>query len=229
VNRSFGWLALFVFACGRDVELGRDAARRDGGLEQSDDSGVDAAVPPCQVTDCDGKILACGDCVDNDGDQLIDRQDPECLGACDDTEDSYYSGILGKSDATCKLDCYFDGDNGSGNDDCHWSVQCDPLSQAPDYPPSGDGRCAYDRFAAVPGSDQTCDQLRVFQSADCQAACLPLTPAGCDCFGCCELPRGSARYVWLGSSVDGIGSCDASGLSDPSRCRPCTQVSGCVR
>jgi hypothetical protein len=220
-----------LMACTRSVELGSNflssetAAGSDGGV----DASVDAATDTCEVTRCDGNIYACGDCRDNDGDGLLDGQDPECLGACDDTENTYYNPALGQKDATCKLDCYFDGDNGSGNDDCHWSSRCDPLSKAPDYWPSGDGQCAYDAAAIVPGTDLACDTLQVSQSQACLDNCLPLTPVGCDCFGCCELPRGSKHYVWLNSTINGVGSCDAKSLDDPTRCRPCTPVLACQR
>jgi hypothetical protein len=137
--------------------------------------------------------------------------------------------VIGASDATCKLDCYFDGDNGSGNDDCHWSHRCDPLSVAPNYPPSGDAQCSYDPLGAIPGSSLACDQLMVAQSNTCLTTCLPLTPAGCDCFGCCEWPVGSGHTIWLGSAVNGAGSCDANSLEDTTKCHPCTRVAACAR
>jgi hypothetical protein len=43
----------------------------------------------CQVQACsNGKVYACGDCKDNDGDCKIDGNDPQCLGACDNTENA---------------------------------------------------------------------------------------------------------------------------------------------
>lgn len=222
---AFVWLV----GCTRDLEIGTDLLERPGRDSEPQDAGLDAADSTCEVTRCDGKIYACGDCLDNDVDGTIDSADPECLGACDATENSYFSGILGQSDATCKLDCYFDGDNGSGNDDCHWSQRCDPLSEAPDYPPSGESQCAYDAGASTPGTALGCELLASSQSAQCLAACLPLTPKGCDCFGCCEIPLTSGHFVWLGSTLDGVGSCDANALDDPLRCRPCTRTSGCAR
>lgn len=207
------------FGCSRDLEVGSDFL---GGS-----AGTGSTV--CELTRCDGKIYACGDCVDNDGDHLADGQDPECLGACDDTEDSFYGGMVGNSDAACKLDCYFDGDNGSGNDDCHWADFCDPLSVAPEYPPSGDAQCGYSPTTGLPGTNLGCDELRLAQSTTCQSTCLPLTPPGCDCFGCCEMPIGSGRLVWLGSTLGGLGTCDSQSLADPERCRPCTQVPSCLR
>jgi len=227
-----------VFGCSRGIELGSDLGRVDvkaGGGANVGAAGTpgtaapDASSSVCEVTRCDNKIYACGDCVDNDADSLVDQLDPECFGPCDDSEESYLSSTVGQSDATCKVDCYFDGDNGSGNDDCHWSHRCDPLSMSPDFPPSGNAQCAYAPLTAIPGSSQNCEQLAVVQSDTCLSTCLPLTPPGCDCFGCCEWPIGSGRAIWLGSTLNGAGSCDATLLDDKTRCHPCTRVSACSK
>jgi len=182
----------------------------------------------CEQVLCQGHLYACGDCNDNDADSLTDSADPDCLGPCDNTEDSYYGAIPGQSSAPCKQDCHFDQDTGSGNDDCYWSHECDPLARPPDYPPSGDDDCEYDSEASVPGSDQSCADLQDEQSDTCLAVCLPLTPNGCDCFGCCELPAGSDSWVWIGSTANGAGSCERESVDDPSMCRPCTPVQGCL-
>ncbi|NCT11979.1 MAG: hypothetical protein GW767_04415, partial [Rhodobacterales bacterium] len=55
----------------------------DGGVVIVEDGG---ATIICYKTTCAGKLLECGDCVDNDGDGLVDWRDPECLGPCDNTE-----------------------------------------------------------------------------------------------------------------------------------------------
>jgi len=227
---SLGSLLLLVCACGKNIELGRDLAHNSadssaGGSTQVSQNS-DAQLP-CTITPCGGKIYACGDCLDNDADGLIDSTDPECLGPCDNTEDSYFNGIPGQNNAPCKQDCYFDQDTGSGNDDCHWSQKCDPLSVSPDYPPSGDSQCSYDVNASIPGTSATCTDLQSQQSATCLSTCLPVTPNGCDCFGCCELPAGGANYVWIGSTSGGVGSCDEAHLADPLLCRPCTPVTSC--
>jgi len=148
---------------------------------------------PTTIAECQGKVYECGDLIDNDMDGLIDSQDPDCLGPCDNTEDSYYGGIPGQNAAPCKMDCYFDQDTGSGNDDCYWSHKCDPNEQSPNYyPEPGVGsQCEYDLNAQIPGTNQGCDDLDTAQSQACLDYCGPLTPNGCDCFGCCELPAGS--------------------------------------
>lgn len=186
---------------------------------------------PTETADCQNKIYACGDLLDNDTDGLIDSQDPDCLGPCDNTEDSYFGGIPGQNESPCRQDCYFDGDTGHGNDDCYWSHRCDPNEMAPDYFPEPDrgAQCAHDTTANIPGTTSSCAELVNVQSQACLDYCAPLTPNGCDCFGCCELPAGSGSYVWLGS-VGAMGNtlCTIDALSDPTVCHPCLPVAGCL-
>jgi hypothetical protein len=54
-----------------------------------------------------------------------------------------FPDLPGMSGAPCKLDCFWDNGNGSGNDDCYWDHECDPLEVPPNYPPEGSD-CAYD-------------------------------------------------------------------------------------
>jgi len=183
----------------------------------------EGCVNTCVIADCQGKIYECGDCIDNDGDIVADAKDPHCLGACDNTEDSFYGGIPGQNSAPCKMDCYFDQDTGAGNDDCYWSHECDPISIAPNYPPEGK-KCEYDSSTNIPGYGGTCDDAFATQSQACLDFCVPLTPNGCDCFGCCAIP-GAPTTVWLGS--EGSGFCDLDHLADPSICKPCTVVPSC--
>jgi hypothetical protein len=186
---------------------------------------------PMSISACQGHIYECGDLLDNDGDGLIDSDDPDCLGPCDNTEGGFYGGIPGQAGPACTVDCYFDQDSGSGNDDCHWSHKCDPNETMPKfYPESNEGnKCSFDNAANTPGSNQTCDELYAKQSQTCHDYCGPLTPNGCDCFGCCELPAGKGNYVWLGSEdANGNGSCSLAVLDDPAKCQPCKPVQGCL-
>ena len=208
--------------CGEVVEVGANE-----GVSASS-GGAAGAGAQCEISQCLDKIYACGDCIDNDGDGLVDSEDDQCLGPCDNTEDSYFGGISGQNNSPCRHDCYFDKDTGAGNDDCYWSHRCDPLSVAPEYPPSGDDQCELDPSERVPGSQASCAELQAKQSDKCVASCGPLTPNGCDCFGCCELPARSGRYVWLGSTDGNVGSCDSSSVDDPTRCKPCTPVGACL-
>jgi len=183
----------------------------------SSDAGAEASAPAA-VSYCANKIYACGDLADNDSDGLVDWQDPDCLGPCDDTEDTFYSGQPG---IDCRLDCFWDDDSGWGNDGCYWDHRCDELAVPPDYPPEG-GECSYD--ATLPECDEAAQQ-----SQQCRSFCLPLTPNGCDCFGCCTPPGGSP--VWLGSTDESdeskVGSCDSGSLYDESQCKPCTPAEDC--
>ncbi|MFO0613794.1 MAG: hypothetical protein U0414_14475 [Polyangiaceae bacterium] len=197
-------------------------------MNGSGSSGT-GVLPPDHVSTCQGKVYACGDLVDNDMDGLIDSQDPDCLGPCDNTEDSYFGGIPGQAGPGCKVDCYFDQDSGAGNDDCNWDHKCDPYEVAPNYyPESNNGSmCAYAGPTYKVTANATCADLDTAQSAACHDYCGPLTPNGCDCFGCCELPAGKGKYVWLGSESAG-GLCDIAHVDDPSRCQPCTPVADCL-
>jgi hypothetical protein len=226
--------ALSAGSCAEHIEVGRDHAATGAGTGgagasaggASDSGGSPAHV--CQPRACQNKVYQCGDCVDNDGDLLEDSYDPDCTGPCDNTEDSYYGGIPGQNNAPCRQDCYFDQDTGSGNDQCFWSHECDPLSVAPQFSPSGDSRCAYQADASIPGSGSSCEGLSRTQAGACLDTCLPLTPNGCDCFGCCELPAASGNFVWLGSSLQNVGTCDAAHVTDPSACQPCTPTPSCL-
>ncbi len=200
-----------------------------GTTSTSSSSGL--PPPPTEVSECQGHIYACGDLVDNDADGAIDYQDSDCLGPCDDTEDSYFGGIPGQTGPKCKLDCYFDQDSGSGNDDCYWDHVCDPLSVSPNYyPEPAEGvTCEYAGAEhVVTPIGETCANLVQAQSQDCLDFCLPLTPNGCDCFGCCELPADSGDFVWLGSEgIEGTTVCTADKVTDPDFCHPCTPVQDC--
>jgi hypothetical protein len=189
----------------------------------------------CTIKTCQGKVYECGDCLDNDGDCRIDAgSDNMCLGPCDNSENSYYGDVPGANQAPCKQDCYFDGDSGAGNDDCYWDHQCDPLEVAPNYPP--EDKCDYKPNTKITPT-LTCSQAMAAQSQVCLNYCRPLTPNGCDCFGCCEIP-GAPTKVWIGSeNPSGTGSCHAyiagppavaSTVTNPLMCKPCTQVTSCL-
>jgi hypothetical protein len=214
---------------GAGVSVG-GAGGAGGASTGSFTSGVGGT--PTVVSPCQGHIYECGDLLDNDSDGLIDYQDPDCLGPCDNTEGSYYGGIPGQTGAACLVDCYFDQDSGSGNDGCYWNHQCDPHEVDPNYyPESNNGAsCEYDTSVNTPGTSGSCDDLYMTQAQECLDFCGPLTPNGCDCFGCCELPAGGGEYVWLGSDANGdkTGSCAVADIDDPNKCQPCLPVAGCL-
>ncbi|MFO0550804.1 MAG: hypothetical protein U0271_20590 [Polyangiaceae bacterium] len=194
--------------------------------------GAGGIAPPMSIAMCQGHIYACGDLLDNDNDGLVDSNDPDCLGPCDNTEDSLYGGIPGQSGPPCKVDCYFDQDSGSGNDDCYWSHECDGHETSPDfYPEPAEGAsCKYNGDSTViPPTGKTCGELNQAQSQLCHDYCGPLTPNGCDCFGCCELPAGTGKFVWLGSEgATGTTVCTLDKVDDPTVCHPCQPVADCL-
>jgi hypothetical protein len=118
------------------------------------------------------------------------------------------------------MDCYFDSDSGSGNDNCYWSHQCDPSEPNP-------SECVYNSSSNIPGSGMSCDEAQQTQSAECEDYCEPLTPNGCDCFGCCEVAKdGMTHLVFLGTGDD-PGTCSLDVVDDPDKCAPCVQVESC--
>jgi hypothetical protein len=198
----------------------------------SSTSGGGGGPVPTQTVACQGKLYECGDLIDNDMDGKLDSQDPDCLGPCDNTENSFYGGIPGQAGPACIVDCYFDQDSGAGNDDCHWNHACDPNEVDPNYYPEPENgtACKYDPMANTPGTGSSCAELDQMQSDACLNFCGPLTPNGCDCFGCCELPAGGGQYVFLGSidKTTGQPSCKLADLADPDKCHPCKPVQACL-
>ena len=168
----------------------------------------------CFPATCQGRINACGDCIDNDGDGLVDSMDPNCLGACDNNETGLYHEIPGGDTPNCKLDCYYDSDQGSGNDRCSFDARCD--MESPDElcpyvePPPGNARCGETQPDA------------------CLDFCQPLTPNGCDCFGCCEI-AGNTVFVGTYDRATDTHTCtlEAAIAGDFEACHPCTQQTDC--
>lgn len=234
-------------ACSRDIPLGSDQTGgppangghggdfSTGGLGGAPVTGGLGGISPaggaggsnCVKATCHGTTYACGDCTDNDGDGRIDSDDPECTGPCDDREDSFDVGLPGSMTDKCSQDCFFDNGNGAGQDDCRFSHRCDMVSVAPDYPPTGNASCAYDENAKIPGSSEGCADLRMAQPPGCGTNCGPLTPNGCDCFGCCELPARSNHFVALGGGSS-TKPCTLENIDDPEACPQCTPVDACM-
>ena len=195
---------------------GNGGATGVGGMTGTGGSGVGGAVGGCFEARCpDGKLYECGDCMDNDEipDGLIDDKDPECLGPCDNTEGPVLiTGTPGTTGNQCQADCYFDGGNGCGGGDCCWdysSYEDSPVRQCPYTTPTLD-------ICAEP------------QPVTCLPLCGPLTPNGCDCFGCCTLDEGKS-YVYLGSEdANNNGTCTFADLANPELCRSCTPVEDCL-
>lgn len=197
----------------------------DTGTPGPDGNGFDVGPGGCFQAFCQTHLYQCGNCTDDDGDGLVDALDPDCLGPCGNNEAGFNPMIPGISLTNCSADCFYDQDGGGGNDGCTYDYRCDMLS--PDVNPGGPGgltRCAYD--AAQAANTSVCPPT---QTAMCHDVCGPLTPNGCDCFGCCEITPGSGDYVFVGSNPDaGHDACSRDTLTDPASCRPCTPVADCL-
>lgn len=202
-------------------------AAGNGGTAAAGGIGATGGTGPCVPVVCVNQTYACADCIDNDNDGLVDSADPDCLGPCHNSESAFDLHIPGGDNAPCKKDCYYDQNSGSGNDDCYWDHRCDPLepSLVPEgctCNPDGNGGC-------VPPASADCPDP---QSTTCHDTCGPLTPNGCDCFGCCELPAGSGTYVYIGTEnvINGTDTptCTLAVMSDTTLCHPCTPVGDCL-
>jgi hypothetical protein len=171
------------------------------------DSSGGACVPG--PIDCGGIIWGCGDTLDNDGDGLVDLDDPECVTPCDDREDTFDTGLPGDN-FDCTLDCAFDGNSGQGDDLCMHRLACDPAD------PGADFGCAYNPGPGCPR------MLPAPQVPECPAFCEPRTPPGCDCFGCCEVSTPSGPITIY------VGEQSNCSLADPTACSSCTlQIEEC--
>jgi hypothetical protein len=201
-----------------------DATTTGDGDPTTTTTSGDGDPGPCVEIQCAGKTYECGDCIDNDGDGLIDAGDPNCWGPCDNNEAGYKGNIPGQGHSPCtSLDCYFDQDSGQGNDGCYWSHSCDPSEPNPSM-------CTYNPNSNIPGTSLNCETAQQTQSDLCADFCGPLTPNGCDCFGCCEVHYGGEMHtVYLGTEdASGEGTCTAQDAGDPTKCAPCIQVAACL-
>jgi hypothetical protein len=182
---------LAAAGCRSDVELGPRDASGD-------------------LTGCIPGGPECNNCIDDDGDGLIDGADPHCTGPLDDREDSFATGIPGDNVDAVKQDCFFDGNSGHGDDGCDLHIcclldQCPPeLSSPPFFP----------------------DRCSVTQA--CIDNCAPLSPPGCDCFGCCTIcdPETNDCYDVLTHPAVAP-DCALGVISDPDKCPRCVKNAEC--
>jgi hypothetical protein len=177
----------------------------DGGVLLPDG----AVVPPgTGVGPCTPGTTQCTNCKDDDGDGKIDWMDPECTGPLDNDESSFATGIPGDNIDACKQDCWFDGNSGSGDDQCLWDLRCSKATENKDCP--FDEKIVGTKECAAP-------------SDFCKKFCEPLTPKGCDCFGCCSVfdAAGVEHTVKL------VSTCSVAALGDPTKCPTCTKSADC--
>jgi hypothetical protein len=160
------------------------------------------------TTGCIPNGPQCNNCIDDDGDGLIDAADPECIGPLDNDEGTFATGIPGDNVDACKQDCFFDGNSGQGDDGCDWNLKCDPADPGSHLPKA----CPY---------DPNFHNCSTSQSQQCLTNCRTITPNGCDCFGCCQIP-GAPHPIYLAPT------CTAAAFNDPTKCPACTQVTSCI-
>jgi hypothetical protein len=196
------FLLLCIAACARTTNLASNqlGAEPDSGLGL--DGGVDANVPRMDagVALCGNQPCACSNNRDDDGDGFIDGFDAECTGPYDQDEGTFATGATKDGNPHC-VDCFFDSNGGSGDDGCLLAVSC-----------SVDGTTS----DSVPACN-TCTP-----SSRCVDSCLPRTPNGCDCFGCCELNLANDKvFIRL------TDTCSLRNVSDTEACPRCTVTESC--
>ncbi|MBU1413686.1 putative metal-binding motif-containing protein [Myxococcota bacterium] len=168
----------------------------------------------------------CSDCIDNDADGYVDGWDPECLRATDDLEGEFQSGNPADNNAINLLDCFYDGDSGSGNDTCEThaccllDVDCNTLETI-----FGISNNTLDKWFWG-NWENKCDEL---EPQTCIDNCLPSTPPGCDCFGCCTICVGFECHDILLSTKNNFPDCDQENYNDPTKCPTCTLHPQCSR
>jgi hypothetical protein len=198
------WLCGFValLACSESTAVvvdelrGQDAAPpHDAAPEPVVDSG------PRVPADCGGRLCACDNGIDDDGDELIDGLDPECTGPFDDDEASFRTGTSDSTLGLCQ-DCFWDANADSTDDGCQYNSEC--------------------LFGRVPTTGEAdCTDCAV--SARCENSCGPRTPNGCDCFGCCDVTRNDGSVV----SVLLNDACSIRDVDDATLCPRCIQHPTC--
>ena len=181
---------------------------QDGGVDGDIEQDAD---PDAEVVECIPGYTECSDCIDNDGNGLIDGMDPTCVSPDDRTEGSFDTKIPGDGTNTDILDCWFDGNSGGGDDGCMVHICC-MLEECPEslqdkYKPE---ECA---------SDLT---------QQCIDNCLQYVVPGCDCFGCCTVCNGGECHdIFIGTPVN-FPNCTLDVFADPGLCPRCILNEDCA-
>jgi hypothetical protein len=217
-------IAIAMIACGGKNGGGGGDDAGTGGDGGGDGTGGDGPGGMCTAGSAQ-----CNDCVDNDADGKIDGFDPECTGPLDNDESSFATGIPGDNIDPVQQDCFFDGNSGAGNDGCNQHVCCllGAMSKAEcttlvtgivNNPQTVGNNYNKDECFAPLGS--------VAVPQQCKDVCGPITPPGCDCFGCCtECDDQGCVDIVLNPAVSP--DCDSTTIHDDTKCKPCTKVADC--
>ena len=173
---SVAFALLNAAGCGDDGGGGDsgDNPGNDGGSGNGDGgNGPLADAGPRTYGDatpggpCEPEEAQCGNCIDDDGDDFIDGDDPQCAGPLDNDEATFATGIPGDNKDKKKQDCFFDGNSGG---QCQIETCCLLTEEA----------CEEGDFGTWPPNDCAFNM-------QCISQCIGLVPPGCDCFGCCTI------------------------------------------
>ncbi len=176
------------------------------------DGGVDGDVDEDVIDpECVPGLTECSDCIDNDGNGLVDGFDPTCVSPDDRTEGEFTTEIPGDGTNTDWLDCWFDGNSGGGDDGCRVHICC-MLNECPV------------ELQQHYVSEECVGDL----SQNCIDNCLQYVVPGCDCFGCCTVCSGGACHdIFIGTPMN-FPTCTLDQFENPELCPPCTLNEGCA-
>jgi hypothetical protein len=218
---SLTLLSALAFAPGCDDD-NENLVTDDGGVDPTGDGGnpgePDATPLPPDPGACSMTGTQCNNCIDDDQDGLVDGFDPECTGQADNLEGSFATGINGDNIDAKTQDCFFDGNSGGGDDKCAIATCCLLDLSKPPY----NGVCP----KALGGDNfdpkKDCGNL----TPECINKCAPVTPPGCDCFGCCTICVGdTCRDVLTNPAV--APECSQETLNDQAKCPACVKSTTC--
>jgi hypothetical protein len=215
---------LFLAACGGHHGTGDDAGAGDDAPFMLIDSPMFSGT-------CTPGGPQCSNCIDDDGDGLIDGFDPECTGPFDNDESSFATGIPGDNMDAINQDCFFDGNSGGGDDGCNQHVCC--LLGA-----TTKAQCQTDLIGIVNNPDVEGNKYDVTKCfaplgsavmpAKCVMTCAAITPPGCDCFGCCTVCEpGTTTCFDIAINPIASPNCTTATLADPASCLRCTKTTTC--
>lgn len=208
-------LSLPLHGCGDD---GTDnvVSDSDGGTEPGcepncvDFSDASPLAPDAGPnTGCVPGGVQCNNCVDDDEDGLTDGFDPECTSSADDDEGSFGTGISGDNVDAKTQDCFFDGNSGGGDDKCKFHTCCLLTTECPEelQPP---------KF----------DPAECVSSQACIDNCAPLTPPGCDCYGCCTVCNDQGCFDIITNPAVAP-DCSQETVQDEALCPRCNKSPDC--
>jgi hypothetical protein len=193
-------VSLLGSACEQTTNLGFNRGHADGGLDaqiEEEDASTDSGLSI--GTSEAGSVALCNG-----------SRPCACSNGLDDDGDKQIDGFDGEctgpyddDEATFRVNGVNDGNPASGDDGCRISSSC-----------TVDG---------MPGNGgpQLC---RMCSAAPmCIDSCVPITPNGCDCFGCCEVTHaGSTVPVRL------VSTCTVKKIADLNACPRCQLAKDCV-